>query len=314
MVPQILCRPAHGGDRGLQSAQLAAAARLEQLAAPGARVTQAGPHRCALLTRHRVGWAWSQQRRHRAQQLLAWHAQDLGVGRVDIQGAQIGIGDQQALVQVLEQAHRHQLALLGIAAFLHVGQRRQQAQWQTGAVALDDHQRHLGPAPSTALRHAQLDPASAGFTRAQGQDGLARDRPVFGVETGLPRRGCPALGAMPAQRAPSGGSKTLIALQMPIGHAQARAVQRPFPALRPRAPVDDRRVRGQQDRQCRSEPDRQAPSRVCGSSPERQPGARTACDQQGGTQQARRGQAELAAQGQGQHHHLRHEQGQRRQR
>ena len=114
-----------------------------------------------------------QQRRHGAEQLLARGAGDLRIGRVHVEHAVVGVGDQEAFVQVLEQARGQTLALLRRLLLGHVDQHAEQSRRPVAAVALGDHRMALEPAPAAlGGAHAQLD--AKGFVAALERiDGIA---------------------------------------------------------------------------------------------------------------------------------------------
>ena len=144
---------------------------------------------------------------------------------------QVGVGDQQPFVQVLEQTQRHELLLLGLALVVHIGQGRQQANRAARTVPLHHHQGGLEPVPSCEARHPQFQLPPSVVTDGQRTDGLGQGPSVVGVDLLVPRQGGPVLVLMAREAAPSRRREAVVSEQVPIGHAQAGAVQGPFPPL-----------------------------------------------------------------------------------
>ena len=119
---------------------------------------------------------------------------------------------------------------------------------------------------------------------------------------------------VPGQGAPGARCKTVVARQLaqfPVGHAEPRTVERPFPALRAAAPFDGGGVRAQHQASAEPSQARQRGLQAAAGRPQRQAAGGAAAGDQAGEQQAHRGQRQLPAQGQHGDHHLRQEQRQR---
>ena len=243
VVLQLAAGVVDGRDRRLQGAQLAVAAPLDHFAAPVAGIAQAGPHQQTLLAHQRVGRRGAQQRRHAAQQFLARHAEDLAVRRVDVEHVQLRIGDQQPLVQVLEQAGRQALALARVVALAAVGQRGDHARGLIERAALGHHQLQFQPAPAVAAMRPQFAACLRQRARAQLlEQRLQRGAVdlVDAIHPGRPRR---RIGA--AQAAPLRRRAAVVAPDDPLARTQAGAIQREQPALLDAQVVARQRVQQQ---------------------------------------------------------------------
>ena len=214
VVTQVTGWAQHGGDGGLQGAQLASASPFVQFAPPMPGLRHPGPHGGTLPARDRVGRRGAQQRGHGAQHVFAVDAQNLRIRLVQVQHTQLGVGDQQTFVQVLEQAGRHALALYRVAPGLDVGQRGQQPGRLPLAVAFHDQQGGFQPAPRGAGGgHAQFDVLAAGVAARQAVDALFDMQTVFGMHLLQPGGRRPGLFGVARQRAPGAGRKAALVHQ-----------------------------------------------------------------------------------------------------
>ncbi len=214
----------------MQRAGVAVAPPLHHLAAPGARGAQAVPHHRLLLAHGAVGGRL-QQRGHTAQHLLPRQPGDLAVGRVDVEHAQLGIGDQQALVQVLEQLGRQALPFLRAEPLADVGHGRHDAQRPAVGRAFHHQRARLEPLPARARVHAQL--MAERVLGGQRLQRMLQPGPVVVVHASEPafgRVGVVAVGIV-EQGAPAVGGEAAVAGEVPVGHADVGAIERQLPAL-----------------------------------------------------------------------------------
>ena len=218
----------------VQRAGVAVAPALDDLAAPMPQAAQPAPDGTLLLPRDRVGGRGAEQRGHRAQQLIARDAGDAAVGGVDVEDAQLGIDDHQAFVQVLEQAARQALAVLGAALLLHVGQRGHQAQRAMLGIAFDHRDAQLEPRPGIAHANARLPPHRAVLRGIERLDRTPKIPAIVSMHAREPafERGGAAAVEVAEQAAPARRGVRHAGTERPLGHADVGALQRQLVAPR----------------------------------------------------------------------------------